>query len=66
MLEKRKDASERMFINFDYELKKKHALKEEGFSREGFHQFRIRIESENCVGREGMLQKCLSSVSIKN
>jgi hypothetical protein len=35
----KRDAPERIFINFEYELNKKHAQEEEGGSRKDFHRF---------------------------
>jgi hypothetical protein len=40
---RRREAPERILINFEYELDEKHELVEEGSSREDVHQF-IRIE----------------------
>ena len=49
-MEKR-DASDRVFDNVVYDLKKKHALGEEGCFREGVRQIWIGVEQETCFGR---------------
>ena len=57
MLWKRRDASERIFIRFEYELKKKHALEEEGCPREDFDSFLQVLNKKYALKSEGFFRR---------
>ena len=60
---KRRDASERILINFEKDLKKKHALEEEGrMLQRGLLFILVSLAKKRCFRRAGMLQRECSLV----